>query len=41
MKNEKKFNKKALKKGSFALVISAVALAIVIVLNILVAQLPD
>ena len=40
MKNEKKFNKKALKKGSFALVISAVALAIVIVLNILVAQLP-
>lgn len=41
MKNEKKFNKKALKKGSFALVISAVALAIVIVLNILVAQLPE
>lgn len=41
MKNEKKFNRKALKKGSFALVISAVALAIVIVLNILVAQLPD
>lgn len=41
MKKTVNFNKKAFRAGSFSIIVSVIALAIVIALNLLVAQLPE